>query len=91
MAGDTNYTLYLCKMDLQKRNAKGEPSFVAVIGRAVYANGGYRFLPNTSAHKPSRKLHNSIVDCIPAWTERYGFLQLLDQRELAALSQSEPS
>lgn len=72
--------LYLCKMN---PDVAGDAKFLAVVGRIVGDDDhGYRFLPNTSAHKASRKRHQSANACIPKWTANCGFLQLLDQKEL---------
>lgn len=80
-------TLYLCKLD---PNVKGEPKFIGVIGRIVETSAvgattridGYRFLPNCTTHKASRKIWPSANACIPKWTERCGFLRLLEHHEL---------
>lgn len=81
-----NATIYLCKLNPEKRDAKGEPAYVATIGRVIRADGVYRFLPNTSTRKPSRKAHDTLLKCIPAWTERCGFLRLLEAHELPGAS-----
>lgn len=83
-------TLYLCKMN---PNVSGEPKFVAVIGRIVETRArgtgdilvGYKFLPNNSAHKASRKIWDSANASIPRWTEKLGFLRLLVKSELDAV------
>lgn len=77
-------TLYLVKLDPETKNSLGDPRFVAVVGRIIENPCGYRFLPQTSAHKASRKHWPSANACIPAWTERCGFLQLFDKAELDA-------
>ena len=39
-----------------------------LIGRCVGDDDrGWRFLPNTTSHKPSRKAWPSAVECIPHW------------------------
>lgn len=40
----------------------------SLIGRCVHTPGqGWRFLPNTSGRRPSRRAWPSAVDCVPAW------------------------
>lgn len=79
-------TLFLCKMDPTAKDKNGDPKFVAVVGRVVNDANGYRFLPNVSSHKASRKFHKSANACIPKWTEQLGFLRLLDQAEMLDLT-----
>lgn len=43
-----------------------------VIGRSVETPKGWRFLPNTSAHQPSRRYWPSAVACIPKWAFEMG-------------------
>lgn len=38
------------------------------LGRAVQTEQGWRFFPNTTAHKASRKFHPTFDACIPRWT-----------------------
>ena len=39
-----------------------------LIGRCIGDDDqGWRFLPNTTSHKPSRKAWPSAVACIPRW------------------------
>jgi hypothetical protein len=76
--------LYLCKMD---PTGSGEPRFVLVVGRIVEVRtpargAGYRFIPHTAGRKTSRKIWPSANACIPKWTDKLGFLQLLDAMEL---------
>lgn len=71
-------TLYLCKLD---PNAKGEPRFIALIGRIIREVDGYRFLPNVNGRKGSRKAWPSANQAIPRWTEDMGFLRLFDSSE----------
>lgn len=77
-------TLYLVKLDPNVTNARGEAKFIAVIGRIVASCGGYRFLPQTTAHKASRKVWPSRNASIPRWTENLGFLVLWEKHELDA-------
>lgn len=86
--------LYLCKMD---PNTSGEPRFIAMLGHVIRVNeyGGeqvnsndstprdfYQFVPHVSGRTRSRKVWSSVTDCLPAWTERHGFLSLLDTDDL---------
>jgi hypothetical protein len=81
-------TLYLCKLDPTKIESRtGEPQFVAVIGRIIrcritHDTEGYRFIPNTSSHRASRKTWPTANSCIPKWTEKFGFLRLYTYHEL---------
>lgn len=77
-AGHTG-TLYLAKLDPENGGR-----FVAVVGRIVEYDGGYRFLSNVSGHKSSRKVWPSANSCIPRWTEKLGFLTLLDKEDFDA-------
>ena len=72
--------LHLCKMD---PDVRGPAKFIGVVGSIVEVDGGYQFSPNTSGHARSRKTWSSALDCIPAWTDRLGFLQLLTPGELS--------
>lgn len=82
-------TLYLCKMDPNEVR-RGEPKFVAMIGRIVGDDeSGYRFLPNVSGHKSSRKFHKDALKCIPRWTDSCGYTRLLDEKELRAAQNAE--
>lgn len=82
---ETMAYLYLCKMD---PNVTGEARFIGIIGAIVETrnwltgNVGYQFVPHVSAHKRSRKIWDSAIDSIPSWTDRHGYLQLLDANEL---------
>jgi hypothetical protein len=81
--------LFLVKLDPETNDARGDPRFVATVGRVIEVqtdDGGksYRFLSNTSAHKGSRKAWPTVTACIPAWTEQMGFLRLYDASELEA-------
>lgn len=81
-------TLYLCKMDPTEIR-RGEPKFVAVLGRIVGDDEmGFRFLPNVSGRKASRKAHRDFMRCIPRWTNECGFTRLLDRREVEAAQRS---
>lgn len=77
--------MYLCKRDLNKRDAEGNPAFVAIIGHVVKFQDGYRFLPAVSGHRGSRKAWPSVTACIPKWTEKYGYLELNETRDLPFL------
>lgn len=78
------HTFYHCQM----RPARSGAKLVALVGRVVCSPEGYRYLPNTSAHKPSRKAHPSVLAAIPAWAEKvadaHGFAGLLTKAELEA-------
>lgn len=82
------YSLYLCKMD---PNVPGDARFVAIVGAIVEAHDwksgktGYQFIPHVSSHRRSRKVWDNAIDSIPSWTERHGFLRLLDAAELKAV------
>ena len=80
--------LYLVKLDPDRQNKLGEPRFVAIVGRIVESDDGYRFIPQTSAHKASRRRWPSANACIPAWTKKCGLLCLFDESELAAATKS---
>lgn len=81
-------TLYLCKLDPSETH-RGEPKFVAVLGRIVGDDdSGYRFLPNVSGRKASRRAHADFMSCIPRWTDACGFTRLLDKREVDAAQRS---
>lgn len=71
MADETSYTLYLMKD-------------TALIGRVIVNEQGYRFLPNTASHKPSRKFHPNVLKAIPRWADRIS-TDLLDAAEFKAL------
>lgn len=77
-------TLYLVKLDPENKDHRGEPRYVATVGRIIETPNGYRFLPATSAHKGSRKTWPTANGCIPLWTEKMGFLRLYDKAELDA-------
>jgi hypothetical protein len=80
--------LYLCKLDPSEIRL-GEPKFVAVLGRIVGDDdSGFRFLPNVSGRKASRRAHRYFMDCIPRWTNDCGFTRLLDKREVEAAQRS---
>ena len=56
-----------------------------LIGRCVGGNvTGWRFLPNTTSHKPSRKAWPRAVQCIPKWAFDLSD-DLLTSEEWAAL------
>lgn len=40
------------------------------LGTVVAYPGGFRFLPATDAHKPSRKYHATPQAAIPAWARK---------------------
>lgn len=77
--------LYLCKMD---PNVPGDAKFIAIIGsiKPVHewntGRDGYQFFPHTVGHKRSRKIWNTVNECIPGWANAVGFCQLLTPREL---------
>lgn len=78
------YTFYHCQMRPAVQGSR-PPALVALVGRVVCSPEGYRYLPNTSAHKASRKAHPSVLAAIPAWAERvadaHGFADLLTKAE----------
>lgn len=37
------------------------------LGTAVEYSGGWRFFPNVSGRKPSRRFHVTMESCLPAW------------------------
>lgn len=75
-------TMYLCKMDPNVTDEKGDPKFVAVIGRIVEYGDGYVFISNTAAHGRSRKAWPSVNAAIPRWAHKMGYTRLYDGREL---------
>lgn len=46
----------------------GDGSDGPVLGRVIQRPEGWRFIPNTCAHGPSRKPHPTFDACIPRWT-----------------------
>lgn len=84
--------LYLCKMDVEQRDSRGEPKLIACLGTLVCSDYGYLFQPWNSAHKRSRKFHPTMERAIPKWAdEKYqGFTRLLGRDELT-LAQQESS
>lgn len=76
--------LYLCRMDVENRDKRGNPKLVACLGTLVELPGGYRFIPWNSKHKPSRKTHRDIMKAIPKWADEkfQGYTQLLGRDEL---------
>jgi hypothetical protein len=77
-------TLHLCKMT---PSLSGEAKFVARIGAVVevmdWEKGtpGYRFIPNVSGKKTSRKIWPTALASIPRWTDNVGYCQLLTDEE----------
>ena len=39
-----------------------------LFGTAVQSEKGWRFIPNVSSRKSSRKFHPTFVKCLPRWT-----------------------
>ncbi len=39
----------------------------ALLGTATKRSDGWRFVPNTSGRKPSRKAHPTMEKCLPKW------------------------
>ncbi len=76
--------LYLCRMDVENTYKDGEPKLIACIGALIDVDGGYRFIPWSSKHKPSRRVHADINKAIPKWAdEKYqGYTRLLNHVEL---------
>jgi hypothetical protein len=37
------------------------------LGTAVQSNLGWRFIPNVSSHRSSRKFHPTMAKCLPRW------------------------
>lgn len=37
------------------------------LGTAVEYEDGWRFIPNVSSHKSSRKHHRTMQKCLPRW------------------------
>jgi len=70
MPAGAPYTLYLMKD-------------ACILGRVNFNGEGYRFLPNVSGRKASRKLHDSISDCIPLWAAKLS-TALVDKAQLDA-------
>lgn len=83
--------LYLCKMDVENRDRKGNPKLLACLGTLLCLPGGYRFIPWNSKHKPSRKTHRDLLKAIPKWAdEKYqGYTQLLGREELTRAQEAE--
>ena len=58
------------------------------IGSLIHDASGYRFLPYTTANKPSRKSHQSMFKAIPRWAAKLadakGFSDLMTHDELKA-------
>jgi hypothetical protein len=37
------------------------------LGTAVECEGGWRFISNVASHKNSRKMHETMEQCLPRW------------------------
>ncbi len=40
---------------------------VFILGHAVQDERGWKFIPNVSSNKPSRKFHPTLRKCLPRW------------------------
>lgn len=78
-------SLILVQRDVQQPTKHGF-KITLQIGSLICDAQGYRFLPYTTAHKPSRKSHKSMFDAIPKWAQDLadakGFADLLTHDEL---------
>lgn len=45
----------------------GGPDQMVRIGTVAWVGNGYRFTPNVSGRKPSRKVHPTLDACLPRW------------------------
>lgn len=72
--------LYVCKMESGPE--AGRFHLVAIVGRLVELHDGWRFLPNTSAHKPSRRSWPTARAAIPTWARNLGLVQILNSDEM---------
>jgi hypothetical protein len=50
-----------------ERRYSGDPDNVVLLGTVRWMVNGYRFFPNTSSRKPSRKSHPTFESCLPRW------------------------
>jgi hypothetical protein len=61
------------------------------IGSLIHDASGYRFIPFTSARKPSRKSHKNMFKAIPRWADKladakgFGDLMTHDELKLAII------
>jgi hypothetical protein len=49
---------------VERRLANGP---VVRLGTVRWVGDGYRFTPNVSGRKPSRKVHPTLADSLPRW------------------------
>ena len=85
-SGDTQMTnLILVQRDVTQKTIDGF-KITLQIGSLIHDAQGYRFLPYTTAHKPSRKSHKDMFKAIPKWAQDLadakGFPDLLTHEEV---------
>lgn len=78
-------SLILVQRDVSQQTADGY-KITLQIGSLIHDAAGYRFLPYTTANKPSRKSHKDMFKAIPRWAQKLadakGFSDLLTHDEV---------
>lgn len=81
----SHYSLYLVQRDMGRRDARGRPIFSGLVGVVNASPAGYEFIPHTTSHRRSTKLHPTCAKAIPAWAnkraEAKGYGDLLTHAE----------
>lgn len=78
-------SLILVQRDVSQKTKHGF-KITLQIGSLIHDASGYRFIPYTTANKPSRKSHKSMFKAIPKWAQDLadakGFADLLTHDEV---------
>lgn len=79
-------SLILVQRDIHQITKIGTYKITLQIGALIEDANGYRFIPYSTANKPSRKSHKSIFKAIPRWAQSLadakGFSDLLTHDEI---------